>query len=94
LLQQGIKPATDIFQQRMNALYHDMSNVDTFLDDSMILGYGTFTDHLSNLKEVLRRLSNAKMQVNIDKCKWFQDSVTYLGFVITRDGIHPNRDRL
>jgi hypothetical protein len=34
------------------------------------------------------------MQVNIDKCKWFQDSVTYLGFIITRTGIHPQPEKI
>jgi hypothetical protein len=54
VLPQGIKPATDIFQQCMYALYHDMSNVDIFLDNTMILGYDTFTVHLSNVTEVLK----------------------------------------
>jgi len=54
VLPQGIKPATDIFQQCMYAFYHDMSNVDTFLDNTMILGYDTFTVHLSNVTEVLK----------------------------------------
>jgi hypothetical protein len=94
VLPQGIKPATDIFQQRMNALYHDMSNVDTFLDDSMILGYSTFQDHLNTVIEVLKRLLNAGMQVNVDKCKWFQHSVAYLGFIITRSGIKPQPEKI
>jgi hypothetical protein len=34
------------------------------------------------------------MQVNIDKCKWFQDTVTYLGFVITRTGIRPQLEKI
>jgi hypothetical protein len=38
----------------MNVLYHDMPNIDTFLDNTMIQGYGTFTVHLSNMAEVLR----------------------------------------
>jgi len=54
VLPQGIKPATDIFQQRTNSLYHDMDTVDTFLGDTMILGYDTFDAHLRDLIEVLR----------------------------------------
>jgi hypothetical protein len=89
VLPQGIKPATDIFQQRMNALYRDMDNVDTFLDDTMILGYSTFDAHLDDVVEVLKRLLAAGMQVNVAKCKWFEHSVTYLGFIISREGIQP-----
>ncbi len=63
VLPQGVKPATDIFQQRMNALYHDLSNVDTFLDDSMLLGYNTFMEHLGTVIEVLTRLLNALFRI-------------------------------
>ena len=56
VLPQGIKPATDIFQQRMNSLYYDMDNVDTFLDDTIVLGHSTFDDHLKDVIEVLKRL--------------------------------------
>jgi predicted CoA-binding protein len=34
------------------------------------------------------------MQVNPDKCKWFQTAVTYLGFLITREGIKPQPDKI
>jgi hypothetical protein len=94
VLPQGIKPATDIFQQRMNSLYHDMDTVDTFLDDTMILGYDTFDAHLSDLIEVLRRLLAAGMQVNAGKCKWFHHTVTYLGYIILRDGIKPQPEKI
>jgi len=94
VLPQGIKPATDIFQQRMNALYHDMNTVDTFLDDTMILGHSTFDDHLADVIEVLKRLLAAGMQVNAEKCKWFHHAVTYLGFIITREGIKPQPEKI
>jgi hypothetical protein len=94
VLPQGIKPATDIFQQRMNGLYHDMDTVDTFLDDTLILGYDTFDAHLNDLIEVLQRLLAAGMQVNAGKCKWFNHTVTYLGFIITRDGIKPQPEKI
>jgi hypothetical protein len=94
VLPQGIKPATDIFQQRMNLLYSDMNNVNTFLDDTMILGYDTFDNHLRDVIEVLKRLLATGMQVNISKCKWFHHSVTYLGFVITRTGIRPQPEKI
>ncbi len=94
VLPQGIKPATDIFQQRMNALHYDLKDVDTFLDDIMALGYSTFDDHLAQITAVLTRLLAAGMQVNAGKCKWFHHSVTYLGFIITRDGIKPQPEKI
>jgi hypothetical protein len=34
------------------------------------------------------------MQVNAEKCKWFNHAVTYLGFVITRSGIQPQPKKI
>jgi len=94
ILPQGIKPATDIFQQRMNALHYDMKAVATFLDNVMALGYDTFDDHLVQVTKVVKRLLAAGMQVNADKCKWFHHAVTYLGFIITRNGIKPQSEKI
>ncbi len=84
MLPQGIKPATDIFQQRMGALFFDMPVVVIYMDDIIVFGYIDFRTHLIDATEVLKRLSDAGMQVNPDKFMWFQSSVTYLGFQITR----------
>ncbi len=60
-----------------------------FMDDTIVFGYADFGSHLINVTEVLRQLQAAGMQVNPDKCWWFQPAVTYLGFLITRDEIKP-----
>jgi hypothetical protein len=75
MLPQGIKPATDIFQQRMGALFFDMPVVVVYMDDIIMFGYVDFVMHLMDVTEVLKCLSEAGMQVNPDKCMWFQASV-------------------
>jgi hypothetical protein len=94
MLPMGIKPATDIFQQRMGALFFDMQVVIIFMDDTIIFGYADFGSHLVDVTEVLRRLHQAGMQVNPRKYKWFQSAVTYLGFLITREGIKPQPEKI
>jgi hypothetical protein len=64
------------------------------MDDIIVLGYGTFQMHLADVIEVLTRLRSVGMQVNPDKCMWFQTEVTYLGFIITRDGIKPQPEKI
>jgi hypothetical protein len=78
----------------MNALHYDMKAVATFLDNVMALGYDTFDDHLVQVTKVVKRLLAAGMQVNADKCKWFHHAVTYLGFIITRNGIKPQSEKI
>jgi hypothetical protein len=88
VLPQGIRIATDIFQECMGALFLDMGVVVVYMDDIIIFGYADFDAHSLDIAEVLRRLEEAGFQVNPDKCVWFAPSVNYLGFTITREFNH------
>jgi phospholipid-translocating ATPase len=90
----GVKPATDIFQERMGMLFLDMDVVVVFMDDTIIFGYAGFGEHLLDVAEVLKRLQEAGFQVNPEKCIWFASSVNYLGFTITREGIKPQETKI
>jgi hypothetical protein len=93
-LPMGIKPAADIFQERMSTLFSDLRQVVAYMDDLKALGFKDFEDHLNLLKEVLRRLMGAGFQVNPSKCCWFASKVNYLGFEISRNGITPQKDKI
>jgi hypothetical protein len=77
----------DVFQQQMGTMFHNMSVIDIFMDDIIVFGYADFPSHLHNVAEVLHYLLVTGMQENPDKCHWFQSSITYLGFLITCEGI-------
>jgi hypothetical protein len=70
MLPQVIKPATDIFQQHMGALFFDMPVVVVYMDDIIVFDYLDFGMHLVNVMEVLnskcsieRRVSKAANQI-------------------------------
>jgi hypothetical protein len=90
----GIKPATNIFQQQTSAIFFDMPVVVIYMDDTIVFGYADLDSLQADVIEVLRHLQAARMQVNPDKCLWFQPAVTYLGFLITRDGIKSQLDKI
>jgi len=94
MLPMGVKPTTDIFQQRMSALFSNMPVVVIYMDDTIIFGYADFNSHLVDVTEVLHRLEAAGMQVNPNKCLWFQPAVLYLGFAITHDGIKHQQEKI
>jgi hypothetical protein len=89
-LPMGIKIAPDIFQNVMSKIVQDMEYVKTYFDDLSILTNrnNSFKDHLLNLELVLARLLTAGMRVNISKYKFFAEHIEYLGYWITRQGIH------
>ncbi|XP_066585617.1 uncharacterized protein [Prorops nasuta] len=63
-----------------------------YLDDIIVLG-STFEEHFQALIEVLRRLKEANLQINPEKCKFGQTSLRYLGHIIDQNGLHtdPNK---
>ena len=58
------------------------------IDDILVSGRDD-PDHLANLDSVLNRISRAGLRLRLDKCLFMQPTVTYCGYVITGDGIHP-----
>lgn len=66
-----------------------------YIDDILVVvSHGTFEEHLDILHEVLDRLINKGMQVNMRKCKWFKKEVEYLGYLIGQDGIRPQKRKV
>ena len=85
----GISSSPGIFQltshgqsARWNTSCHSIP------DDILIAGTSK-ADHLKNLDLVLQRLQSAGLSLKREKC-WFEvDSVSYLGYKIDAEGLHP-----
>ncbi|XP_028161637.1 uncharacterized protein K02A2.6-like [Ostrinia furnacalis] len=82
----GLANAPAIFQRAMETLLSGIDGVSCWLDDVCCTGPDRKT-HMSRLKEVLERLHEAGLRLQKEKCAFFQDSVTYLGYVIDKSGL-------
>ena len=60
-----------------------------YLDDIIVVTE-TFDEHLKWLKFVLERLVEAGLRVNESKCEFCCSSLTYLGFLLDKDGLRPD----
>ena len=63
----GILVVADIFQEAMGDLFLNLESVIVYIDDIIVLGNSSIEDHLKDVTEVLKRLSNKGMQVNSTK---------------------------
>ena len=64
-----------------------------YLDD--IIGYSKTTEgHLKRLEEVLLRLRQAGLKLKPEKCVLFQKSVSFLGHVISDEGIGTDPQKI
>ncbi|XP_037299019.1 uncharacterized protein K02A2.6-like [Manduca sexta] len=82
----GLANAPAIFQRTMETLLSGIEGVSCWLDDVCLTG-PTRTIHMARLREVLHRLYSAGLKLQKEKCDFLKDSVTYLGFVIDKNGL-------
>ena len=84
----GVSSAPGIFQRVMESILGDMPGVVVYFDDILITA-PTDEEHIARVAEVLGRLRKANLRLKRPKCRFMAPSVTYLGYVIDAEGLHP-----
>ncbi|KAL5471331.1 hypothetical protein EMCRGX_G029435 [Ephydatia muelleri] len=84
----GLCNAPATFQRLMDRVLGGLkwSSCLVYLDDIIIVGT-SFSEHLRNLAGVLQRLRQAGLKLKPSKCKWCQKSVTFLGHIVSEEGV-------
>jgi len=77
----------------MENLLKDIPGVVVYLDDILLSGK-TDGEHLATLEAVLHRLAGAGFHLKKEKCTFMVSSVTYLGFRIDAEGLHPVTEKI
>ena len=62
------------------------------LDNIIVVGK-SFDKHLCNLQAVLERVRQAGLKLHPQKCQLIRHKVTYLGHVVSAQGITPDPDK-
>jgi hypothetical protein len=89
----GVSSAPAIFQRVMENLLQEIPNVAVYFDDILIAGKST-SEHLSTLEKVLSKLQEAGLRLRKDKCQFMVESISYLGYRIDKQGIHPTSEKV
>ena len=84
----GVSSAPGIFQRTMESLLSGIPHTGILLDNILISGE-TDEEHLQNLEEVMKRLSEAGLRLNKSKCRFMQPTLECLGYRIDETGIYP-----
>ena len=85
----GVSSAPALFQRAMDSILQGLSGVVCYIDDILVTGANT-EEHLANLGKVFFRLREYGLRLNLDKCRFLEESVEYLGYVINKEGIHTS----
>ena len=91
----GLCNAPATFQRLMQTSMHDMifEVLLAYLDDLMVFAK-TFEGHIDNLERVLKRLREIGVKLNPTKCCFFMPEVSFLGHIISGEGIATNPDTI
>ena len=90
-LPMGLACSPDIYQEKMSSLF---PQVIVYQDDLLILSKGSFDNHLQLLRQVFDILADNNLQVNALKSSFCALETEYLGFVLTQDGIKPQKKKI
>ena len=79
----------------MNEVLRDFIGkfVIVYLDDILVFSQ-TEKEHLKHLRYVLERLQQEKLLLNVKKCTFMKPNLVYLGFVISRDGLKMDSEKV
>ena len=91
----GLTNAPSTFMRLMNHVLSDCIGkyVLVYFDDILVYSQ-SLKSHLSHLREVLSVLRNNSFFANRYKCTFCVDSVVFLGFIVNKNGVHVDPEKI
>ena len=77
----------------MDIILEGLDHVMSIQDDILTTGKDD-EEHITNLNLGLNRLDNYELRLQLNKCKFMQKSVTYMGCAISAEGISMTEDKI
>ncbi len=92
---QGICGAPSTFQRVMEKMVGDMNLLEVlvYLDDLIVFGR-TLEEHEERLLKVLDRLQSKGLKLSLDKCTFCQTSVSYVGHIVSQEGVSTDPSKI
>jgi len=85
----GISIAPEIFQRRINEVLHGLLGVLCHIDDVLVYNKDA-VEHETRLHATLKRIKEAGITLNENKCQFYKSQTIFLGHVINQHGISPD----
>lgn len=91
----GLSNAPAVFQRLMNNVLGELKGTVAFpYIDDIIIPCPNASEGLARLQQVLEALRQHKLTLKLNKCKFFQKNIDYLGREVTVDGIKPGSQKV
>ena len=91
----GLCNAPATFQTTMNDIFRPLLDecVVVYIDDVLIFSK-THADHERHLQQVLSLMQQHKLRARVHKCRFLQESVDYLGYIVGHGQVKADPKRL
>ena len=89
----GLKNSPSQFMRQMQAVFHDMPEVRLFVDDGCVAS-NSVEENFEMMIRVLDRLGQYRLVAKGSKLQLFKESVKFLGYVVSADGLAPQEEKV
>ena len=89
----GIKSAPNEFHAFIHQFVQDLDGVSAYFNDLIIQGK-TIQECRDRLVNVLEKLRRYNLHLNLNKCKFFEKKVEYLGHIISSEGLSKSPEKV
>ena len=91
----GLTNAPATFQCLMESCLGEMSLkwCIIYLDDIIVFSK-TPEEHIERLRGVFKKLSVMGLRLKLNKCEFFKSKITYLGHIVSNDGIETEKKKV
>jgi len=91
----GISPAPEAFEKKMQEALSGLDGIACIADDILVFGCGktveiATADHDRKLISLLQRCREKGIRLNKDKFKLHRETVSYMGHLLTKDGLRAD----
>ena len=88
----GLRNASATFQRFIDQMCQGLSNVVAYVDD--VVFSNSEEEHKLHVLELFERLDKFGVCVNISKCEFGKNSISFLGHLVSSEGIKPLPDKI
>ncbi len=91
----GLSNSPAVFQALVNDVLRDMVDqfIYVYLDDILIFS-SSLQEHVQHVRRVLQRLLENGLFVKAEKCAFHAQSVPFLGFIVSPEGVRMDPDKV
>ena len=89
----GLKNSGPAFQRLVEKVLKGLQFATAYIDD-IVIHSDSWENHMAHIKQVLKRLQDARLTAKPKKCKFGMSRTEYLGFVIGQGKVSPKQGKI